>query len=181
MTKPPAINFSHAGLFVRDLTVMADFYTRVLGFVETDRGGVRDIELVFLSRDPDEHHQLVLVTGRNDSGDAKVLNQLSFRLDSLADLRAMRDALAAEPTIGDIAPIEHGIAWSVYFRDPESNRIELLVDTPWYVSQPIADPFDLDQTDDEIVRATEARYGQDPSFRPRGQWRAELAARLGQD
>lgn len=181
MTTPPAISFSHAGVFVRDLAAMADFYTRVLGFVETDRGQVRNIDLVFLSRSADEHHQLVLATGRDDDGKVKVLNQLSFRLGTLGELRAMRDALAAEPGVSNISPIDHGIAWSVYFGDPEGNRIELFVDSPWYVAQPIADPFDLDQPDDEIMQATEARYGGDPSFRARADWRAELAARLGED
>lgn len=65
----PGIVFSHIGLFVHDLRVMEDFYTRVLEFSVTDRGQLpgengKPMDLVFISRDPDEHHQIVLVAGR---------------------------------------------------------------------------------------------------------------------
>jgi catechol 2,3-dioxygenase-like lactoylglutathione lyase family enzyme len=62
----PAVAFSHVGLRVTDLAHMEDFYTRVVGLLVTDRGTLRDDgpTLVFLSRNPDEHHQLVLATGR---------------------------------------------------------------------------------------------------------------------
>ena len=35
-----------------------------------------------------------------------------------------------------LGPVTHGNALSVYFLDPEGNRVELLIDTPWYVPQP---------------------------------------------
>ena len=47
---------------------MQDFYTRVLGFTVTDGGELETAEgsmtIVFLSRDPREHHQIVLASGR---------------------------------------------------------------------------------------------------------------------
>ena len=56
-----AISFSHFGIHVTDLPLMEEFYTRVIGLVVTDRGPLRDgSTLAFLSRDPDEHHQMVL-------------------------------------------------------------------------------------------------------------------------
>ena len=56
---------SHFGIHVTDMTRMEDFYTRALGLLVSDRGALPNgPTLVFLSRDPDEHHQLVLVTGR---------------------------------------------------------------------------------------------------------------------
>jgi catechol 2,3-dioxygenase len=55
--------FSHMGFYVRDLERMARFYQDVLCFTETDRGDLGAVQLVFLSRDPAEHHQLVLATG----------------------------------------------------------------------------------------------------------------------
>ena len=63
MTRPQ-LTFSHLGIFVRDLAAMADFYTTRLGFTVTDRGALPGVDLVFLSRDPDEHHQIVLASGR---------------------------------------------------------------------------------------------------------------------
>ena len=44
---------------------MEDFYTRVLGLSVTDRATIRGADVVFLSRNPDEHHQIVLVSGRD--------------------------------------------------------------------------------------------------------------------
>ena len=37
--RAPAVAFSHLGFFVRDIARMEDFYTRVIGFTGTDRGG----------------------------------------------------------------------------------------------------------------------------------------------
>ena len=56
--------FSHMGLSVKDISKMEDFYTRVLGFTVTDRGHAGGMKLVFLSRDPMDHHQIVLASGR---------------------------------------------------------------------------------------------------------------------
>jgi catechol 2,3-dioxygenase-like lactoylglutathione lyase family enzyme len=54
--KVPEFTFGHLGLYVTDVEKMVEFYTRVLGFTVSDRGPIRDFELVFLSRNPDEHH-----------------------------------------------------------------------------------------------------------------------------
>ncbi len=63
--RAPKIQFSHFGINVRDLDLMEDFYTRVVGFTVTDRGAVESlgISLVFMSMDPVEHHQFVICTG----------------------------------------------------------------------------------------------------------------------
>lgn len=50
---------SHMGFYVQNLEAMGQFYKDVLGFVETDRGDLGVVQLIFLSRDPSEHHQLV--------------------------------------------------------------------------------------------------------------------------
>ena len=84
------IALSHFGINVTDLDRMADFYTRVLGLLVSDRGPLEGgPTLCFLSRDPDEHHQLVLVSGRPPGGGYNVVNQISFKLPTLAELQAM--------------------------------------------------------------------------------------------
>lgn len=175
----PSISFSHMGIHCRDLDRMHDFYTRVMGMSQTDRGSVPrpdgELELIFLSSDPKEHHQLVLVNGRKTNAETTLLNQIAFRVATLADLRALRDTLAAEGVDG-VRPINHGTAWSIYFPDPEGNTIEAFVDSPWYVRQPLADPLDLSQSDAEIVRGTAQQYGQDPSFMTVELWRESFAA-----
>jgi catechol-2,3-dioxygenase len=112
---------------------MERFYTRLIGLTVTDRGRLETprgpVDLVFLSGDPDEHHQLVLCSGRPPDLAYNVVNQLSFRVDGVAALRALHDRLRTEP-VSEIAPVTHGNAVSVYFRDPEGNRIELFCDRP---------------------------------------------------
>ena len=52
--------------------------------------------------------------------------------------------------MSELSPVSHGNALSVYFKDPEGNRIELFVDTPWYVEQPVRVPMDMKLSDAEI-------------------------------
>jgi catechol 2,3-dioxygenase-like lactoylglutathione lyase family enzyme len=140
MPRPvPRISFSHFGLYTADLAKMEDFYTRFMGFTVTDRGALEvpggKVDLVFLSRDPREHHQIVLASGRPADLPFNVVNQLSFRVDSLADLRALHGRLQREP-VSEIRPVSHGNALSVYFRDPEGNRVELFSTRPG-MTQPL--------------------------------------------
>jgi catechol 2,3-dioxygenase len=59
----PNLMFSHLGIACSDMAKMEDFYTRVLGFTVTDRGDAAGMSLVFMSRDPNDHHQVILVWG----------------------------------------------------------------------------------------------------------------------
>jgi catechol-2,3-dioxygenase len=177
MTPPPNAQLTHLGLFVRDMGAMVDFYTRVMGMLVTDVGELRGRRLTFLSRDPREHHQLVLADGRGDDT-TPVLNQISFRIDSLADLRRFYRLLVEEGVQG-LDPVTHGAAWSVYFPDPEGNRLELYTDTEWYVRQPLREPIDLTAEEDEIRAATLALVGGDATLKPLREWSAEMKARLG--
>lgn len=178
MTTPP-VAFRHVGLHVTDLDRMEAFYTRVLGLVVTDRGARPDgATLVFLSRDPDEHHQVVLVTGRPPDVGFNVVNQLAFELPTLAALKAMHARLRAEG-LTQLRVVTHGNAWSIYVADPEGNRIELFVDTPWHTPQPFTAPFDLDAPEAEILAQTEALCRSRPGFCARAEWRARQAARMG--
>src|SRR3954468_23509359 len=90
MSLVPRLSFSHMGLFVTDVARMRDFYTRVLGFTVTDTGELETAQgslmLVFLSRDPREHHQIVLAGGRPADAGFNPINQISFRLDDFAGL-----------------------------------------------------------------------------------------------
>lgn len=174
---PASLAFSHVGIFVRDLPAMERFYTTVLGLLVTDRGDLPSGSLVFLSREPTEHHQLVLCTGRPEDARFTTINQLSFRVGSLSELRAIHELLHAGGAT-DVQPIDHGISWSIYARDPEGNRVELFVDTPWYVPQPLRDPLDLSRSDEAIAAASEAACVGAPGYKPMTQWQAETAERI---
>jgi catechol 2,3-dioxygenase len=75
----PRMAFSHIGLYVANIASMVSFYTDVLGFSITDQAHIRGPNVVFLSRNPDEHHQIVLVPGRSPQSPSTI-NQISFRV-----------------------------------------------------------------------------------------------------
>src|SRR5258705_11247849 len=132
-----------------------------------------------MSRDPREHHQIVLASGRPDELAFNVINQISFRMGDFAGLREMYRAVQAERDVSEIAPVSHGNALSVYFRDPEGNRIELFVDTPWYVEQPLRVPMDMQLSDAQIWAWAEAEARKLPGFKQVEQWREEVAHTMG--
>ena len=176
---PPQLRLSHATLAVDDLDRMLAFYGDVLGFRVTNRGEVGDgAEMAFISQDPTEHHQIVLVSGAptGDPGFA-LTDHLAFRTDSLDDLRAIGTKLTAAG-VDDIIPISHGNAWSLYFTDPEGNGLECFVDTPFHVAQPHAGGLDLELDDADLEAATRTEIESLPEFAPVEQWRSEFEATL---
>lgn len=175
-----SLTLSHVGIFVTDMGRMVDFYTRFLGFAVSDRGpAASGGEVVFMTRDPREHHQVVLASGRPAGLPFNIVNQLSFRVDSLATLRELHAGLKNEP-VEPLGPITHGNALSVYFRDPEGNRIELLIDTPWYVPQPHSVRVDMSLPDEALWADLERRARATPGFKPRAEWAAEIERRIAQ-
>jgi catechol-2,3-dioxygenase len=177
MSSVPQLSFSHMGIFVTDPARMEDFYTRVLGFAVTDRGSLGKVSLIFLSRDPRDHHQIVLASGRPAQAGFNPINQISFRMADLTGLREMHRKLEEEG-VSELSPASHGNALSIYFKDPEGNRIEIFVDTPWYVAQPVRVPIDMKLSDAEIWAWAERDARARPGFRPVEEWRAALRAKL---
>lgn len=175
----PPLSFSHIGIYVSDPARMEDFYTRVLGFAVTDRGLLGSTALIFLTRDAQEHHQIVLAAGRPPAGGFNTINQISFRLADLAGLREMVRRLKNE-RVRELAPVSHGNALSVYLKDPEGNRIELFIDTPWYVQQPLRVPINLELSDADLWASVEREARKQPGFAPVGQWRSALKKKLRQ-
>lgn len=184
--KVPHYRFSHMGLATSDLPRMERFYTEVLGFTVTDRGFALGCDLVFLSRDPADHHQVVLGTGRPASLPANTANevfgpcivQISFALPDLPSLRAFDAHLKSEYPEAEPLHANHGTAWSVYVHDPERNFLEFFVDTPWYCAQPVMEPLDLTASDEEIYRKTESLARSGREFCPINDWRERIAVAM---
>lgn len=176
MTRPPDAQLTHLGLYVRDLDAMVAFYADLLGMVVTDSGELRGGRITFMSRSPNEHHQLVMVSGRPDH-DYSPISQMSFRVNTLEDLQHYHRTVA-RMGLRDLRPSNHGNAWSIYFLDPEGNRVEIYAASPWYVSQPYLQPLDLDAPADEIRASTKAMVSGDASFQPRETWQRTLSERL---
>jgi hypothetical protein len=136
------------------------------------------IELVFTSRDPDVHHQVVLVSGRPDEIGFNVINQISFNADSIETLQDFYRRLKSA-AVTELISVTHGNALSIYCRDPEGNRIEIYVDTPWYVSQPMRVPMPIELPPDQLLAWAEQHARALNGFRPRSEWRAEMVKLMG--
>jgi catechol-2,3-dioxygenase len=141
--------FGHAGIWVDDLGVMRDFYTRVLGLQVTDESEERGF--VFLSSHPEvEHHELLLARGRQAPPDSKLVQQLSWRVDGA---RALVEFHERFKRLG--VPIQqevtHGNALSIYFLDPEGNRNELYWPTGVETQQPFSRPISFEQSADDVL------------------------------
>jgi catechol-2,3-dioxygenase len=174
-----ALTFSHMGFYVRDLERMARFYKSVMCFFETDRGDLGPVQLMFLSRDPSEHHQIVLATGRPTDLAFSVINQISLRVPDLATLREVRNRVMADPDATDLVCATHGNAISIYFRDPEGNHLEVFMDMPWYCEQPLREAIDLDQTDDMVMAQAETLARSRPRFQSRMEWQSSMERLMG--
>jgi len=169
---------SHCGIYVRDVAKQVDFYTRVLGFVVADRGVSDRLgrEFAFLTAATDHHHQVVFISGRA-AGDGTTVNQLSFKVADLEQLKAMYRR-ASKAGVTGIRQVNHGNALSFYMTDPEGNGVEVYIDTPWYIPQPHAVPVDLSLDNDAIMAMTEKHCRETQGFLPLAAWKAEVASRL---
>jgi len=117
----------HVVLKVRDAQQAKDFYTRVLGlqvaYEDRQRGAV------FLSFGT-EHHELALfqlATGEPPEAAQPGLHHMAWQLGSFAELQAAYRELA-ELGIPVEATVENNVTRSVYFFDPDGNRVELYCD-----------------------------------------------------
>jgi catechol 2,3-dioxygenase len=173
------LSMSHIGLYVYDLPRMEEFYTRALGFTVTDRGKVRGADIVFTSWDPKDHHQVALVSGRPKDLAYNHINQISFRVASVEDLQTVWKRVKSEADVTDMRAMDHGNAWSLYFRDPEGNRLEVFCDTRWYVDQPCIEDLDLSLPADQIRAKSDAFCRSAPGFKPIQEYQAEIAAKIG--
>jgi catechol 2,3-dioxygenase len=178
------LEVAHAVLYVHDVDRLIEFYTNTLGFEVTDRGPLGpsgSTEIVFLSQTAHHHHQVAFISGRDEPKPSNNLNHLAFRsAGTLDDLKALKKTLEADPQVTQIRPLTHGNAWSVYFRDPEFNGVEVFIDTPWHVRQPQGEKLDLDKSNDEIVEATRAHFSKEPEFGPIDDFYSRRAEHLAQ-
>ena len=96
-----------------------------------------------------EHHQVVLVRGRTGAPTTQVLARSPSASIARRPAHVRRTSTADGAT--ELEARNHGNSWSIYFRDPEYNMIEMYVVTPWQVRQPWRVALDLDQRDEEII------------------------------
>lgn len=92
------------------------------------------------------------------------INQISFRLGSIGDLRDVHSRLV-DWGVTEMLNANHGVAWSIYAHDPEGNNLEFFVDSEWYILQSLLNPLDLSLSDDEILAESKAMRESSEGFR----------------
>jgi catechol 2,3-dioxygenase-like lactoylglutathione lyase family enzyme len=126
--------FAHFVLRTGQFETMAKWYQTVLAA----RVVYRDELLCFLSYD-DEHHRLALI---NIPGlpardpDAVGTDHVAYAYNNLGELLSTYRRLKAAGILPHW-PINHGVTTSMYYRDPDNNRVELQIDN-------FATPAELD-------------------------------------
>ena len=175
-TFTPKASISHAGFLVYDLDKMVDFYTDLFGFQVTDRDDEK--AFCFMSADPEDHHQFFLVGGRDKAAGQGPLFHVAFRVDGLDRVREIYAKLKANPEVETVDAMTHGNTWSVYFTDPEGNKMEAFVDAPYHRQQPFIEPFDITKSDEEIAEYTAGVAGDHPTSQDFDEWKAGFQKRL---
>ena len=168
------LSWSHVVLNVRDEKKILDFYTETLGFNVSDSGPVtkNGPNIIFMSQNKDEHHQLAIVSARKDEDTSTSLNHLAFRVESFDDVKTLHSKLESAGV--NVLPLSHGNTLSLYFSDPEGNGLEVFWDTPWHVAQPEGILWDTSLNQAEALAWVEETFSNKPAFSKRedanGDW-----------
>jgi catechol-2,3-dioxygenase len=144
---PRVTSLGHVGLYVRDIERSKAFYRDILGLKVSDENPKTGSTFMTAKDRLDEHHELLLVPGREDG---KVVQQISFRCASLADVKAFYRLFLAR-NIPINRTVSHGNAVGVYFQDPDGNQVEVYWQTGVDWPQPFGKPVDLTASDEEII------------------------------
>jgi len=150
----------HVGIHCNDIEATKAFYRDVLGLTVTDED--LNAGMIFLSSQPQlEHHELVLMRGRDVPAGALMLQQISFRCSTLVDVLQYYSRFKAQGVPFDMV-VTHGNAIGIYFYDPEGNRCEVYWPTGLTARQPFLDALDLTQPPSAIMARIEElveKYG----------------------
>ena len=146
---PKVNSLGHVGVHVRDIERSVAFYRDILGLQVSDRSPRGAVFMTAQDRSV-EHHELLLAPGRNDQGNVNVLQQISFRCASLADVKEFY-RMFLEHNVPIIRTVSHGNAVGVYFKDPDDNQVEVYWQTGVDWPQPFGKPVDLTASDEEII------------------------------
>lgn len=133
-----ARKLGHIVLRVRDAQKSKDFYMRTLGLKLAHEDLTRGT--VFLSFG-EQHHELALfepATGEASDSKQPGLHHAAWQLGSFEELQAAYRELKAMG-IAVESTVEHNVTRSVYFPDPDGNRVELYCDM-------VADGFEAMRT-----------------------------------
>jgi catechol 2,3-dioxygenase len=120
------VRIGHVRITVRDLEQAIRFYSGILNLRLVERVGGT---FAFLSGS-ESHHDVALQLADVDSPDpaphATGVDHVAFEVQGKKEF-AQAFKAAAEAGV-EVTTIDNGISWSMYFTDPEGNRLELFCD-----------------------------------------------------
>ena len=146
---PKVTSLGHVGVYVRDMERSVAFYRDILGLQVSDRSPRGSVFMTAQDRLA-EHHELLLVPGRNDPTNVNLLQQISFHCASLADVKEFyRVFVDNKVPINRV--VSHGNTVSIYAEDPDGNSVEVYWPTGIDVPQPFGQPMDLTKSEEEIL------------------------------
>ena len=116
--------FAHFVLRVADLEQSIAWYQTVLGMEMVHRAE----KIAFMTYD-EEHHRLALAETPVPVGapGAPGLDHVAYTLETLGDLLATYERLKGKGIVPAL-PINHGLTTSLYYQDPDGNRVEFQVE-----------------------------------------------------
>ena len=85
---------------------------------------------------------------------AKVVQQVSFIVEDLTALKLFYQHLKQE-NVRIRSIVTHGIAFAIYFFNPDDNVVKIYAKTPYSVSQPCSEAIDLELTKAELMSLAE--------------------------
>jgi catechol 2,3-dioxygenase len=125
MVQPKRIG--HLVLNVRDVAVSEKFYTQLLGFeisLKNARGTFLTCGKI--------HHDLALFQAPDDAPPVQPgqlgMNHFAVQIEDLDELKAIYQRLKDQGVPID-RTVDHGMTASVYFFDPDGNRVEFFCNT----------------------------------------------------
>lgn len=146
---PKVTSLGHVGVYARDIERSMAFYRDIIGLKVSDRSPTGAVFMTAQDRLA-EHHELLLVPGRNDEGKANVLQQISFRCASVADVKEFYRVFV-ENKVPINRCVSHGNTVSIYAQDPDGNSVEVYWPNGVDVPQPFGKPMDLSKSEAEIM------------------------------
>jgi len=118
------MNLGHVHIKVKNLERSKAYYTEVIGMrlVEEIEG-----QFAFLSLSQ-AHHDLALQQRARlaESSNDSVLYHIAFEVQDVVSLKRAKAKL--EENGYPVSPVDHGISWALYTKDPDGNGVEIYMD-----------------------------------------------------
>ena len=147
------VSIGHVSMHAKDPKRLAEFYQELLGLESTMSGDIPPLgEFIFLGRRADEDLPLIALHTREDA------KHFALEVGTLSELKAIY-AGAKSHGIAVSFAMNHRVALSMYFHDPEGNVVEVFWPTGQSCDEPYADlidPVNLERPETELLELVSA-------------------------